>query len=210
MKVIVGLGNPGIEYVHTRHNVGFEVIDRFAEKLGWVRPGEFNKQARSKFNALVLDGIINLFSQGDDKGDDKVAEKSDEKILLVKPQTYMNVSGKSVQAAMAFYQIDLKDVMVVLDDVALPCGTLRLRAAGSSGGHNGLKDIERALGSNAYPRLRIGVDAPPGHIPQRDYVLGKWTAEQSVVLKPTIDRACGAIISWADYGVEKTMSLFNK
>lgn len=197
MKLIVGLGNPGSEYVGTRHNIGFDVIDRLAEKLGWAGPGDFDRIARSKFDGLTLDGIMNL-SGG-----------KTEKALLLKPMTYMNVSGKSVQAAMAFYQVDRKDVLIVLDDLALPCGKLRLRPSGSNGGHNGLRDIERALGSSAYPRLRIGIDAPPQFMPTRDYVLGKWTAEQKQKLAPAIDRACAAIMTWADVGVEKAMSLFN-
>lgn len=197
MKLIVGLGNPGSEYVGTRHNVGFEVIDRFAEKLGWVRPGDFDRVAKAKFDGLTFDGVLNL-SNG-----------KSEKVLLLKPTTYMNVSGKSVQQAMAFYQIDKKDILVILDDLALPCGKLRLKPSGSSGGHNGLRDIERALSSPAYPRLRIGIDAPPEFVPGRDYVLGKWTAEQKTKLAPAIDRACGAIVTWADQGVEKAMSLFN-
>ncbi len=197
MRIIVGLGNPGSEYVGTRHNVGFEVLDRFAEKLGWIRPGRFDRMAKSKFDGLVLDGVLNLSSAGD------------EKVLLLKPTTYMNVSGKSVQQAMAFYQVDKKDVLVILDDLALPCGKLRLRPGGSNGGHNGLRDIERALSSPAYPRLRIGIDAPPEFVPGRDYVLGKWTAEQKQKLAPAVDRACGAIVTWADQGVEKAMSLFN-
>jgi len=197
MRIIVGLGNPGSEYVGTRHNVGFEVLDRFAEKLGWIRPGSFDRMAKSKFDGLVLDGVLNLSSAGD------------EKVLLLKPTTYMNVSGKSVQQAMAFYQVDKKDVLVILDDLALPCGKLRLRPGGSNGGHNGLRDIERALSSPAYPRLRIGIDAPPEFVPGRDYVLGKWTAEQKQKLAPAVDRACGAIVTWADQGVEKAMSLFN-
>jgi len=197
MKLIVGLGNPGSEYVGTRHNIGFDVVERFAEKLGWIRPGDFDRGAKSKFDGLTVDGVLNL-SNG-----------SDEKVLLLKPTTYMNVSGRSVQAAMAFYQIDKKDVLVILDDLALPCGKLRLRPSGSNGGHNGLRDIERALSSPAYPRLRIGIDPPPQFVPTRDYVLGKWTAEQKTKLAPAIDRACGAIVSWADYGVEKAMSLFN-
>src|SRR5690349_18210870 len=137
MKLIVGLGNPGSEYVGTRHNVGFDVVDRFAEKLGWIRVGDFDRMARTKFDALTFDGVVEL------------STASPEKMLLLKPTTYMNLSGRSVQQAMSFYQLTPKDVMVVLDDLALPCGKLRLRGSGSSGGHNGLKDIEKMLGTNA-------------------------------------------------------------
>jgi len=197
MKLIVGLGNPGIEYVGTRHNVGFEVVDRMAEKLGWVRPGDFDRNARKKFDGLTMDGLV----------DSSTGAK--EKLLLVKPTTYMNLSGRSVQAAMSFYQLTPMDVMVVLDDLALPCGKIRLRGSGSSGGHNGLKDIEKMLSTNAYPRLRIGIDPPPEFVAGRDYVLGKWSPEQKKIVNPAVDRACGAILTWADKGIEKAMSQFN-
>src|SRR5687767_12534749 len=116
MRLIVGLGNPGKEYVGTRHNIGFEVLDAFASRAGWTfGPGDFERSARSKFDGLALDGQVTLPSG------------AAEKVLLLKPTTYMNLSGRSVQAAMAFYQLTPADVMVVLDDLALPCGKLRLR-----------------------------------------------------------------------------------
>ncbi|MGC4031064.1 MAG: aminoacyl-tRNA hydrolase [Tepidisphaeraceae bacterium] len=197
MKLIVGLGNPGSEYVDTRHNVGFDAIDRLGEKLGWFGKNEFNRVSKNKFSGLVYEAMLNL-SGG-----------RDEKVLLLKPLTYMNVSGKSVQAAMQFFQVPKDDILVILDDLALPCGKLRLKPSGSSGGHNGLKDIEKVLGTNAYPRLRIGIDPAPANIPGRDYVLGKWTPTQKELLGPALDRACGAIVSWADYGIDKAMALFN-
>ena len=196
MKLIVGLGNPGSEYVDTRHNVGFDAVDRLGEKLGWFPQGGFNRVAKTKFNGLAFDGVLQTST-------------ADEKLLLLKPLTFMNVSGKSVQAAMQFYQVPIAGVLVILDDLALPCGKLRLKPNGSSGGHNGLKDIERVLGSNAYPRLRIGIDPAPANIPGRDYVLGKWTPTQKDLLGPALDRACGAVLSWADYGIDKAMALFN-
>ena len=196
MRLIVGLGNPGGEYVGTRHNVGFDAVDRLAEKLGWIKPGDFDRKSKSKFEGLVFDGVLNTSS-------------GDEKILLLKPLTFMNCSGRSVKQVMAFYQVEPKDLLVLLDDLALPCGKLRLRAGGSSGGHNGLKDIERSLGTSDYPRLRIGIDPAPARVQGRDYVLGHWTKEQKELLNPALDRACGAIVSWADYGIEKAMSLFN-
>src|SRR5436309_11800118 len=111
------------------------------------------------------------------------------------PKTFMNCSGRSVQSEMSFYQLTPQDMMIVLDDLALPCGRLRLRAGGSSGGHNGLKDIERAIGTDEYPRLRIGIDLPPPMIEGKDYVLGKFSAEQRRVLAPTISRACDALVA---------------
>ncbi|HRK32482.1 MAG TPA: aminoacyl-tRNA hydrolase [Tepidisphaeraceae bacterium] len=198
MKLVVGLGNPGSEYAGTRHNIGFEVVERLAAKLGWLgKPEQFKSQSRQKFDGLTLDGLVARTTGGD------------EKVLLLEPMTYMNVSGKSVQAAMAFYQLAPSDIMIVLDDLALPTGRLRLRAGGSSGGHNGLKDIEQSLGTQQYPRLRIGIDPKPAFIPQRDYVLQKFEAEQRKRVDPAVDRACGAIVTWIDKGIETAMSLFN-
>src|ERR1700712_3363964 len=177
MRVIVGLGNPGREYVGTRHNIGFEMLDAFAQRLGWVsKPAEFDRVARSQFKGLTLDGAMSL-SAGPSAG-------SSEKLLLLKPTTYMNLSGESVQWAMAFYNVTPADVMIVLDDIALPCGRIRVRSGGSPGGHNGLKDIERALATSQYPRLRMGIDPPPLRFPQKDYVLGRFTETQQALLEP--------------------------
>ena len=197
MKLIVGLGNPGKQYVGTRHNIGFEAVDVLARRLGWIsKAGEFEKSARANFDALAMDGNVSLGAV-------------QEKILLLKPMTYMNLSGKSVQAASAFYRIAPQDLMIVLDDLALPCGKLRIRSGGSSGGHNGLKDLERALGTDQYPRLRIGIDAPPPFVPGKDYVLQPFSAEQRKALEPALDRAAMALFTWMEKGVSAAMNAFN-
>lgn len=199
MRLVVGLGNPGKEYAGTRHNVGFDVIDQVALRLGATSVlGEFDRHARNKFQGLALDATVTTQSGGS------------EKVLLLKPLTYMNLSGQSVQAAMAFYQLSRPDIMVVLDDLALPSGKIRLRANGSSGGHNGLKDIERALGSNDYPRLRLGIDPPPPRVPGRDYVLGKFSETQRELIDPAIDRAASAMITWIDQGIVTAMNRYNE
>jgi PTH1 family peptidyl-tRNA hydrolase len=198
MKLVVGLGNPGKEYSGTRHNIGFEVVEAFAARNGWLSsPADFKRLAKQKFEGLTLDGAMQLSAGGT------------EKVLLLEPVTYMNLSGRSVQAALAFYQLTPADLIVVLDDVALPCGKLRMRAGGSSGGHNGLKDIERALGTSQYPRLRIGVDPPPPRVPQRDWVLGKFSPEQRPLMDTAVARACGAVAVWIDKGVTLAMTQFN-
>ena len=198
MRLVVGLGNPGKEYAGTRHNIGFEVVDHLAAKLGFVgSPADFDRQARTKFDGLAMDGTVYLPGGGGGK------------LLLLKPTTYMNLSGRSVQAAMAFYQLAPADVMVVLDDLALPAGKIRLRPGGSDGGHNGLKDIQRALGTTQYPRLRLGIDAPPQFVPGRDYVLGKFSEAQREPVRQSIARACDAIVTWVDKGLERAMSAFN-
>jgi peptidyl-tRNA hydrolase, PTH1 family len=198
MKLVIGLGNPGREYAATRHNVGFDCVDQLAARLGWInKPEQFDTLARTKFEALVMDGTVSLASGGS------------EKLLLAKPMTYMNLSGRTVQAAMGFYQLTPADLIIVLDDIALPCGKIRIRPGGSSGGHNGLKDIERALATSQYPRLRIGVDAPPPRVPQADYVLGKFTPDQRKLIDPALGRAAGAVVTWIDKGIEPAMSQFN-
>lgn len=184
MKLIVGLGNPGPEYAKTRHNAGFMVVDRLATRWGLAG-------ARTRFHAGVLEGPV-----------------AGERALVMQPMTYMNRSGLAVAEAKTFYKLEPADVLVVVDDVALPVGRIRLRGEGSAGGHNGLTDIERSLGTQAYPRLRVGIDAP-GMAKQRDYVLGRFSPEQVKDLEPAIDTACDCIESWIKQGLEKTMSLYN-
>jgi PTH1 family peptidyl-tRNA hydrolase len=194
MHLVVGLGNPGSQYNNTRHNVGWAVLDSLAVRFGWIRRAdEFNDQARSKFEGLTIDGNV-----------------SGKKVMLLKPATFMNLSGRSVQQAMAFYQLAPTEILVVLDDLALPCGKIRLRASGSSGGHNGLKDIERALASDAYPRLRLGIDPPPSRVPGRDYVLGTFSSAQRNLIDPAMDRAGDAIVTWIERGLDSAMNQYNQ
>lgn len=198
MKLIVGLGNPGSEYHRTRHNIGFEVLDHLAVRLGMTSsPDAFNLVARGKFDGLEIDGMFTR-SSGEN-----------EKVLLLKPTTYMNLSGRAVQAAAGFYQLQPADIMVVLDELALPCGKLRVRPAGSDGGHNGLRDIQRALGTSDYPRLRIGIDPPPPMVAGKDYVLGRFSDEQRKRIDAAIPRATDAIVCWIDKGITTAMNLFN-
>lgn len=214
MRLIIGLGNPGREYAGTRHNVGFDVIDRFAHRNGLTSsPDDFDRVSRMKFDGLALDGSVTVSGQGSPAApprdlslDAKNAARV-EKVLLLKPTTFMNLSGRAVQAAMGFYQLTPADIMVVLDDVALPCGKLRIRPGGSDGGHNGLKDIARALGTQQYPRLRVGIDAPPPRVPQRDYVLGRFTTVQRDQID--LDRAADALSMWVGKGINAAMNEFN-
>ncbi len=187
MKLIVGLGNPGPEYANTRHNAGFMLIDRLAMQFHVGDP----ISARMKFHSQALDGTI-----------------LGEKVLLLKPQTYMNKSGLAVGEAMQFYKIEPQDLMVLVDDIYLPVGKIRLRPDGGAGGHNGLRDIERVLSGPVYPRMRIGVD-PPGLQKQVDYVLGRFTKEQEPKLDDALHLGCDAIVCWLKNGLPKAMSLFN-
>jgi PTH1 family peptidyl-tRNA hydrolase len=198
MRLVVGLGNPGNEYVGTRHNVGWEALDELALRLGWVAKREdFNRLARSRFDGFTLDGSVAIHGGGM------------EKLLLLKPTTFMNLSGRSVRAAMSFFQLAPPDLMIVLDDMALPSGKIRMRPGGSSGGHNGLKDIEQALGTDDYPRLRIGIDSPPPRLQGRDYVLGRLTDSQRQAVEPALERSAAAILTWIEKGIETAMSAYN-
>jgi PTH1 family peptidyl-tRNA hydrolase len=185
MKLIFGLGNPGRQYLGTRHNAGFMVVERLAQRHGL-------SGVQSKFHAAILDGRI-----------------ADQRCMLLQPQTLMNRSGLSVGEAVKFYNLAPSEVLIVVDDVDLPCGTIRLRAEGSAGGHNGLTDIEKALGTKKYPRLRVGVDSP-GRASQVDYVLGKFTRDQQKAIDPALDDACDAIETWLSEGIDKAMSLHNQ
>lgn len=198
MKLIVGLGNPGFEYVGTRHNVGFDAVDAIAERLGWVGKGQFDRMARSAFGGLTLDGLVSMH-----------ASNTTEKLVLLKPLTYMNLSGQSIAAAVNFFKITPAELIVIVDDMALPVGKIRLRADGSDGGHNGLRSVQQMLGSKAYPRLRIGVGTPPPPIAGRDWVLGKFRPEERPAYEQSIARAAGCVLTWADSGIASAMNQFN-
>lgn len=187
MKLIVGLGNPGSQYEKTRHNAGFMVVDRIAKRhLGDQIP-------KGRFQGVVVEGSI-----------------GGERCVLLKPTTYMNRSGGSVAQAAGFYKIDVaSDLLVIVDDVALPLGNIRIRVSGSAGGHNGLSDIQRALGTEAYPRCRVGIDARPQFMDQADYVLGRFSAEELSVLEPSLEKAAEAAEVFVREGVTPAMNRFN-
>ncbi len=188
MRLIVGLGNPGREYHETRHNAGFMVIDRLIARHA---PGE---PLRSRFHAGVVEAPL----------------PGAGRCLLVKPTTYMNLSGKSVLEACQFYKLDPQtQMLVIVDEVALPTGVIKLGASGGAGGHNGLRDIQRVLGSERYPRLRVGIGEPPAPIARADWVLGKFTEAELGALAPALDRAADAAERFASEGVDAAMNAFN-
>lgn len=183
MKLVVGLGNPGRQYAGTRHNVGFAVVDALAAGRGG---GPF----RGRFQA-------------------QVAELTDAglSLLLVKPETYMNLSGQSVRQFMDFYKLAAVDLLVVCDDFALPLGKLRVRARGTHGGHNGLRNIQEHLGSTEYARLRVGVGGPKDDA--IDHVLGRFRPSERPVIEDAVLEAAQAVVVWAHQGVEACMNRFN-
>lgn len=184
MKVVIGLGNPGRQYHATRHNVGFAVIDGLA-----ASPQAGNFQAR--FSAQICE-----------------LQEGEEKVLLVKPETFMNLSGRCVRQIVDFYQLELTNLLVVCDDVNLPLGKLRIRGKGTHGGHNGLRDIQNHLGTTEYPRLRIGVGAAEeGEL--TDHVLGKFRPSEKPVIEEAVALAIQAVSVWVQQGLEVCMSRFN-
>lgn len=173
MKLIVGLGNPGMQYAATRHNIGFEAIDTIAE----LRGISVNK---SKFKALIGEGKIGT-----------------ERVVLMKPQTYMNLSGEAVSACANWYKIPLEDIIIIYDDVSLEVGQMRIRASGSAGGHNGIKSLIAHLGTEKFPRIKVGVGEKPPGWDLADHVLGKFSEEEMKVLCPRlkdIDQAVETIV----------------
>ncbi len=185
MKLVVGLGNPGRRYEGTRHNIGWTVLAELARRFGATPP-------KAKFQGAVVE-----------------AELSGEKALLLSPTTYMNLSGSSVQEAKSFYKLPNEDVLVICDDLNLPVGKLRFRARGSSGGQKGLEHIIERLGTEDFPRLRIGVGAAPAGWAWADYVLSKFTAEEAQSVKEAVALAADAVVVWAREGAEFCMNRYN-
>jgi len=185
--LIVGLGNPGAEYAGTRHNAGFMVVERLAGR--WQAKWALDDKFMSRLAKVERDG---------------------RRLMLGQPQTYMNQSGEAVGKLTKYFRIPLERLLAVVDDADLPLGEIRLRRQGSSGGHRGLKSIEQQLGSREYARLRVGIGRAPGAAREiTDHVLGRFTAEESALLKKVLDRAADQIECWLKDGIAKAMSQFN-
>jgi PTH1 family peptidyl-tRNA hydrolase len=184
MILIVGLGNPGTEYTGTRHNVGFEVIDELADRHGIA-------VRKRDMKAVMGDGNI-----------------EGQRVILAKPMTYMNLSGEAVGAISRMYKLEPADIWVVVDDVAIPPGAIRLRYKGSSGGHNGLKSIQAHLHSEEYPRVRIGV-GEPGRADMVDHVLSRFRPDEREIISGAIDLAADAVEFALKESFEKAMNRYN-
>lgn len=185
MYLIVGLGNPTREYDRTRHNVGFETLDVLAEELN-TSIGE------NKFKGCCAKGVI-----------------GGEKVILLKPQTFMNLSGESVRAAADFYKIDPEHIIVIYDDISLEVGQLRIRSKGSAGGHNGIKNIIAHLGTQEFPRIKVGVGAKPPRMDLADYVLSRFSAEDRVKMEEAFKEAVQAVQVMITEGDQAAMNRFN-
>jgi PTH1 family peptidyl-tRNA hydrolase len=185
MKVLVGLGNPGKKYAGTRHNVGFEVVAEVAYRYKADRP-------KAKFEAEVTEVLLGR-----------------ERLLLAAPQTFMNVSGRSVRQLIDFYQIVPADVLVVCDDINLKLGQLRMRRSGSSGGQKGLENVIQHLGTPAVPRLRLGVGKPDPGRDSADYVLERFRKVEQETIDTAVRKAADAVEAWATEGIDRAMNRFN-
>jgi PTH1 family peptidyl-tRNA hydrolase len=185
MKLVVGLGNPGRRYAATRHNIGYAVLAEVGRRYGTGKP-------KSRFQGEVME-----------------AELGGRRALLLSPTTYMNLSGASVLEARDFYKVQDEDLLVLCDDLNLPLGKLRIRAGGSSGGQKGLEDIIRRLGSEAFPRLRVGIGTPPPGWDAADFVLARFTAEEQPLIDEAVQRAADAVVVWAREGVPACMNRYN-
>ena len=186
LYLIVGLGNPGAEYARTRHNAGFLVAERLAERwrAGWTY--------EKKFNARLAR-----------------VDRESRRVLLCQPQAFMNQSGAAVGAVKEFYRVALVRLLVVVDDADLPLGELRLRPDGSSGGHHGLQSIEQHLGTREYPRLRLGIGRQNGAREITDHVLGRFSSTEAAVADTLLTVAADQVETWLDAGIQKAMSQFN-
>jgi peptidyl-tRNA hydrolase, PTH1 family len=183
-QLIVGLGNPGSKYAQTRHNVGFDVIDHLAKR--W----QITLSDQKRFQGIAGEGIA-----------------GQQKIRLLKPQTFMNLSGQSVRAVLDWYKLDPTAVLVIYDDLDLPLGKLRMRLAGSAGGHNGMKSIISHLGTPAFPRLRLGIGKSQNET--IGHVLGKFAAAEAPIVREVLELSSDAVQLALRQGIEKSMSLYN-
>ena len=183
--LLIGLGNPGREYRDTRHNFGFMLIDRLA-----VRLNARGMKVQSK--AIVTDAVY-----------------EDRKLILAKPQTYMNLSGPAVQGLVHFYKIPLTNVMVLSDDLDIPFGTIRIRASGGYGGQRGLASIIETLGTKDFPRLRLGIGRPPGKMDPANFILRNFSRDEMKAISEILDRAADAVFEFVKNGLDMSMNKFN-
>lgn len=185
MKLVAGLGNPGREYASTKHNLGFLAVDEIARRAGV-------DLTKKKFRGLYGEGFL-----------------SGEKLILLKPETYMNRSGESVSEAAVFYNISPTDIIIIHDEMDLPAGTLRVKAGGGSAGHNGIRSIIDRLGSPEFVRIRIGIGKPDEKSGGAAHVLSRFGSGEGDAVKASVERAADAVLELIENGLERTMNKFN-
>ncbi len=189
LKMIVGLGNPGPRYSRNRHNIGFQCVELFAQKQN-IPLDRMQLRAQTGSGFITRNGVR-------------------QKVLLVKPLTYMNASGEAVGPLARFYRVDPPSILVVHDDLDLASGKLRLRANGSSGGQNGIRSIIDHLGSQEFARAKVGIGRPPGRMDPADYVLQDFSADEEMIFTPLRERVVDAMLCWLFDGIERAMNQFN-
>ncbi|HEU5342833.1 MAG TPA: aminoacyl-tRNA hydrolase [Ktedonobacterales bacterium] len=218
VKLIVGLGNPGARYARTRHNVGFDVVDLIASRQGWSWQSQRGRTQVAS-GALRYQVAAPAPDAAPDAAPDTAPDATpaappiwrEEKLLLAKPQTYMNESGMAVSELVRFYKLNLRDLLVVCDDLDLPLARLRLRTRGAAGGQHGLESTIRLLGTNAFARLKIGIGRPThGRDENVDFLLSAPRGEERVELDTTIAIAADAALAWVTDGAEAAMNRFNR
>lgn len=187
MKIIIGLGNPTVKYENTRHNVGFKVMDGIAQNAG------LSFAMESKFKAEIAKGLWDS-----------------EQVLLVKPQTFMNLSGEALALIMGYFKVEVADILIVYDDLSLDMGMLRFRANGSDGGHNGIKSIIKSLGgSKDFARLKVGIGPQPPYMPSEKFVLGEFTSQEQLLLADVVKYSVDAIQCFINSGISEAQNKFN-
>jgi len=210
VKLIAGLGNPGKQYEQNRHNVGFQIVDLLAARHG-LRFDVKQGKAKAALGPIAVSvGVeqVALAAGPDAPTIDRPVYRS-QRVVLAKPQTFMNLVGPSVQALLSYYKIAPADLLVIYDDLDLPLGALRLRASGGSGGHNGMKSIIGALGGGDFARLRVGIDRPPGRMDPADYVLQNFSPPQEELMANARELAADACQHWLVHGIVPAMNAFN-
>ncbi len=201
MKMIVGLGNPGPRYSRNRHNIGFQVVDILAERH--VIP-----LARAKYNALYGMGTL-AHSRAFERNQLPQKESSSQRVLLVRPLTFMNLCGNSVAPMANFFRVEPQDIFVIYDELDLPSGKLRLRPFGGSGGHNGMKSLIRMLGTDRFPRARVGIGRPQSPMSPADYVLQNFSGDEEIIFETLRQRIADAVETWLYHGIDLAMNRFN-
>lgn len=208
MKMIVGLGNPGTLYEKNRHNIGFQCVDALAAKHG-LRFDINKAKAKVALGTIAVPAVESAPAVASPETAGQTLGTVVQRVVLAKPQTYMNLVGQSVAALARFYKVAAADILVVVDDLDLPLGKVRLRAMGGSAGHNGMKSILQHLGTDQFPRLRIGIDRPPGAMDPADYVLQNFSPAQEEIMADARSQAVAACECWLADGIVVAMNKFN-